>query len=182
MFRELEQWTGVGWSLNQLGDVARSSGDLKEARRLYQEGAEMFREQHDTWGTARSLADLGDLSSDEGDYSSAHECFRQALELFVKLGHKRGVARTFEQFAVNAVRLGLKQRALILAGCAAGLRHRTGASTRPCDKPGLDRALAPAWESIDSAAGKDAWACGWRMPLEEALLLAAGQADSISRT
>ncbi len=179
MFRDLEQWTRVGWSLNHLGDVARSSTDAKKARRLYQEAVDVFRQQQDTWGIARSLADIGDLSSEEGDYRNADELFQQALELFVKLGHKRGVARTFEQFAVNAVRQGLNERALSLAGYAAALRHRTGASTRPCDKPGLDRALAPAWEGIDAETARDAWTCGARMALEQAVLFAVRPVDSV---
>jgi predicted ATPase/DNA-binding winged helix-turn-helix (wHTH) protein len=177
IFCDLGQRSKVAWSLNHLGDVARSSGEFKEARRLYQEAANIFREQQDTWGIARSLADLGDLSSEYGENSVADDLFREALELFLKLGHKRGVARTFEQFAINAIRAGFRERALILAGCAAGLRHRTGACARPCDKPALDRAMRPAWEGTDSGAAKEAWTSGWRMPLEQAVLYATGQRD-----
>jgi predicted ATPase/DNA-binding winged helix-turn-helix (wHTH) protein len=178
LFRDLGQWSGVAWSLNYLGDVARASGDLKDARRLYHQGTDLFREQQDNWGIARSLADLGDLSSDEGDHATACHFFRQALELFLKLDHKRGVARTLEQFAVTAARQGFRERALILAGSAAGLRHRTGACARPCDKPGLDRALAAAWEGMDSVAARDAWTSGWRMPLEKAVLYAVSQGST----
>jgi tetratricopeptide (TPR) repeat protein len=177
MFRELGEWSKVGWSLNHLGDVARSTGDRKEARRLYQEAANIFQQRQDRWGIARCLADLGDLSSEQGEYSTAHALFRQALELFLKLGHKRGVARTAEQFAVNAARHGFKERAVRLAGCAAGLRHRTNASTRPCDKPGLDSALGAAWEGVDSGTAREAWTSGWGMPLDEAVLYTISRDD-----
>lgn len=180
MFRDLEQWDHVGWSLNHLGDVARTRRDLREARHLYQQGADVFRQHDDAWGLARSLIDIADVCSEESDHSTAHELLQQALQMFLKLEHKRGVARTFEGLASNAARQGSSPRALILAGCAAGLRDRTGARTRPCDKPGLDRALAPAWESVDSVAARDAWISGWRMPLEQAVLFALSQEDSVA--
>ena len=180
MFRDLEQWDHVGWSLNHLGDVARTRGNLGEARHLYQEGMDVFRQHDDTWGLARSLTDIAYVCSEESDHTTAHALFQQALQLFLKLGHKRGVARTLEGLASNATRQGQSPRALILAGCAAGLRHRTGASARPCDKPSLDRALAPAWKGIDSVAARDAWTSGWRMPLEQAVLYALSQEDSVA--
>ena len=68
---QVEDWRGVGWSLNHLGDVARESGDLAGARRLYQEGAKLFRDRGDPWGTARSLADLGDLAREQNELAAA---------------------------------------------------------------------------------------------------------------
>ena len=61
--------TGVAWSLNYQGDVARDQGDSAAARTLYEQGLAIFRELGDRWGIAGTLADLGSLAREQGDYS-----------------------------------------------------------------------------------------------------------------
>jgi tetratricopeptide (TPR) repeat protein len=179
IFRDMGHWTNVGWCLNHLGDVARTLGDYLEARTLYQQGAGVFRRHQDKWGLARSLLDLGELSSEESDYTAAQDLFRQALEIFLALGHKRGVAKTLEALAIDAARQEHSARALTLAGCAAGLRHRTGSCARPGEKRALETTLLPVWEGMESEAGRAVWTSGWRMSLDEAAQYAVSRNDAI---
>ena len=65
LLHELGDQIGAAWSINHLGDVARDRGDLAEARRLYQEGADTFRRLGEQWGMARSSTDLGYLACDQ---------------------------------------------------------------------------------------------------------------------
>ena len=58
-FQGLGDRTGVAWSLDHQGDVAREQGDAAAARNLYQQALAIFRELGDRWGIAGTLADLG---------------------------------------------------------------------------------------------------------------------------
>ena len=44
IFRGLGDRTGVAWSMNYQGDVARDQGDSAAARTLYEQGLAIFRE------------------------------------------------------------------------------------------------------------------------------------------
>ena len=70
--------TGVAWSMNYQGDVARDQGDSAAARTLYEQGMAIFRELGDRWGIAGTLADLGSLAREQGDYPAAHSCTGKA--------------------------------------------------------------------------------------------------------
>ena len=61
--------TGVAWSMNYQGDVARDQGDSAAARTLYEQGLAIFRELGDRWGIAGTLADLGNLAREQRNYS-----------------------------------------------------------------------------------------------------------------
>src|SRR5258706_99983 len=101
IFRELGDRTGVAWSTNYQGDVARDQGDSGGARILYEQCLEMFRELGDRWGIAGTLADLGSLSREEGDDATARSQYRESIRLFQELDHKRGIARLLERFACS---------------------------------------------------------------------------------
>jgi predicted ATPase len=169
IFLELERWNNVGWSLNHLGDIARSRGDLTQARALYQDGADMFRKHGDEWGLARSFADLAYLACQQRDHQVARSLFEQSLQLFLKVGHKRGLARVLEGFACLAASEAEWERALTLAGSAAALRQRTGATSRPGGQPVLDRALESARQNADAETGHNAWSSGREMGLGQAV-------------
>jgi len=89
----------MAWCSNHLGDIALELGDIAEARRRYQAGADIFRKTDDRWGLARSACDLGHLACDEANYDSARASFRGALTIFGELGHKRGLALALEGLA-----------------------------------------------------------------------------------
>jgi tetratricopeptide (TPR) repeat protein len=178
IFRDIEHRVNVAWCSNHLADMARALGEFSRARRLYQEGADMFRNLGEKWGLARSLSDLAELSSEERDHTTAHELFRQALALFLDLDHKRGVARTLEAMAIDAARQECARRALTLAGCAAGIRHRTGSCIRPGEKRVLESALVSVCDGFDSAESGEVWASARKMPLDDAVRYAVSRADA----
>ena len=159
----------MAWSINHLGDVARDRGDLAEARRLYQEGANTFRRLGERWGMARSATDLGYLACDQDDSATAHSLFEEALAIFLELGHKRGIAKVLEGFAYVAAHQHNAERALTLVGAASFLRQTIGAPRRRGEEAKLDAALETAWKNGGSAAAKATWLAGWRMRLEDAI-------------
>src|SRR5205823_4097642 len=102
IFQELGDQTGVAWSMNYQGDVARDQGDSAAARTLYEQGLAIFRELGDRWGIAGTLADLGSLAREEANYPTARSLYRESIKIFQELDHKRGIARLLECFACSA--------------------------------------------------------------------------------
>jgi predicted ATPase len=169
IFEELGDRNGAAWSINQQGDIARAEGEMAVARALYQRALLAFRETGDPWGSARSLTDLGSIDGEQGDYSAAHAAYREALEIFAGLGHRRGMARALEGSACLSVAQGHAARALTLVAAAANLRRQISAPLPQAEQFKLDRRLLCAWKSLTEAEGKDAWAAGSAMSLEEAV-------------
>ena len=129
----------------------------------------LFARAGDPWGSARSLTDLGSIDGEQGDYSAAHAAYREALEIFAGLGHRRGMARALEGSACLSVAQGHAARALTLVAAAANLRRQISAPLPQAEQFKLDRRLLYAWKSLTETEGKDAWAAGSAMSLEEAV-------------
>jgi predicted ATPase len=172
IFRDLGDSNGTAWSLNHLGDVARKRGDLAEALHRYQEAADTFQKMGDMWGLGRSYADLGHLACEQNDCDAARSLFEKALLIFVDLDHKRGASRVLDSFACLAVREGMADRALRLAGAAEGLRQFIGARPRSLEEDNLGELLNQARQSQDPATAEAAWLAGSNMPFEEAIRFA----------
>jgi tetratricopeptide (TPR) repeat protein len=194
LFREVRHATGQAWSLNHLGDLARATGQLAEARQHYQSGADIFRALGDPMGVARSAVDLGYLACEEGDFAAAHARFSDALRAFAALNHKLGIAIALEAFACAAVERQQFDRALTLAGAAAGVRRTVGsmattvyesAASRDPEGQGfgpghddarLDRRLASVW-SLDDGHARSCRNAGATMPVERAMQYALREGE-----
>ncbi|MGH9627590.1 MAG: ATP-binding protein [Bryobacteraceae bacterium] len=175
IFRELGDSAGIAWSFNRLGDVAFERMELAEAHRLYSAGVDIFRSMGDRWGMARSYADLGYVACERRQHEIARLLFVQALETLWNLGHTRSMAKVFEGFACLAIHEENFERALTLAGAAAGLRDTLGAYPRPDEEANLQRKLEAAWKHLDAAQARTIWMSGSRMPLEQAIRYALEQ-------
>jgi predicted ATPase len=182
IFEELGDRSGAAWSVNQLGDIAREEGDVAAARGLYQRALSAFREAGDLWGSARSLTDLAYIEWAQGNHSAAHAAYREALEIFAGLGHRRGMARALEGCACMALAQGHAERALKLAAAAAHLRQLISAPLHQAEQFKLDQTLLPAWQSLNDAEGKRAWAEGSAMSLEKAIQCSLEEPESAIRS
>jgi tetratricopeptide (TPR) repeat protein len=130
IFRGLGDRTGVAWSMNYQGDVARDQGDSAAARTLYEQGLAIFRELGDRWGIAGTLADLGSLAREQGNYPTARSLYRESINIFQELDHKRGIARLLECFACSAAVQLEAERSLRLR-CAKILALRSRRRNKP---------------------------------------------------
>jgi predicted ATPase/DNA-binding winged helix-turn-helix (wHTH) protein len=178
IFEELGDRSGAAWSINQLGDIYREEHDLATARDLYERALVVFRESGDAWGTARSLTDLGAVDCEQGDHFAAREVYREALRLFVSLGHRRGIARAFEGSACLALAQGQAARALTLASAATNLREGISAHLPPAERMKLNQTLQPAWKLLSETEGKDAWARGAAISVEDAIRYSLDEQES----
>jgi predicted ATPase/DNA-binding winged helix-turn-helix (wHTH) protein/predicted negative regulator of RcsB-dependent stress response len=180
IFEEVGDRSGAAWSINQQGDIARERGKMAGARDLYQQALFSFREAGDRWGCGRSLADLGKIYCEQGDYDAAQSAYREALKIFVDLGHRRGLARILEGCACLALARGHAERALKLAAAAAHLRRLIGAPLLRAEQLKLDQTLLAAWESLSESEGRNAWAEGSAMSVEEAIQLSLDEPHSVA--
>ncbi len=169
IFRRLGDRAGMAWSLNHQGDLARERGDRTAARLLYEQAVAMFRELGDRTGLARSLADLANLACEEGSHTTAQPLYAEALTLFCELGEAKLSARVLESIACAAASQGNWDRALRVAGAAAGIRQRFRFPLAASAMLNLDRSLAPAYRSLTTSAAAAAWMEGWSMPVERAI-------------
>jgi len=161
--------SGVSWSLNYEGDVARDQGDSAGARTLYEQALAIFQELGDLRGVAGTLADLGNLAKDQGNYLQAHSLYRDSIKIFQQMEYKRGVARVLECFASSASAQSHAERALRLAGAAAALRQNIGVPLPPAEQVKLEASLDAARQATSNAAGAKTWLEGWSSPVENAI-------------
>ncbi|HTZ84448.1 MAG TPA: tetratricopeptide repeat protein [Candidatus Acidoferrales bacterium] len=169
IFEKVRDRSGAAWSINQLGDMLREQGYLDTAADQYRRALTIFREAADRWGCARSLADLGTVHCERKQYYAAHQAYREALEIFAELGHKRGMARALEGCACLAAAQGQAARALKLAAAAEHLRRLISARLPQAEQSKLDENLSPAWKSLGEREGKEAWAEGSTMSIDDAI-------------
>jgi hypothetical protein len=169
VFREIDDWRGVAWSFNQLGDIARDHGHPVEAQWGYEEGLAIFRRLADDSGTARSCADLGYLACNQHDYAGARARFAEALRICQALGHSYGIITVIEGFAVLAALQDDAERSLTLFGAAARLRKTTRVPKSKSVQALLDRALDLAWSQKSASSARSLWLAGAFLPLQDVI-------------
>jgi predicted ATPase len=175
IFRSLGDRTGMAWALNHQGDLLREQGDMSGAHSLYQQALVIFRELGDQIGSARSLTDLGCLACDEGAFGTAHALFSEALNLFCQLGETRDVTRLLEHIACATADHSDWERAMRIAGAAAGLREKFATPPPASTKANLERRLEAARKHLTTSAAAAAWMEGVRMTSEKAIEYALSQ-------
>jgi tetratricopeptide (TPR) repeat protein len=169
VFRDLGDETGLAWTLNYQGDVARDQGELYVARALNEQSLAIFRKLKNGWGVASALADLGNLAMEERDDSAMRAFYRESIAIFQELDHKRGIARLLESFALAAAAQHHPERALRLAGAAAGLRQNIGIPLTPSEQVKLKASLDAARQIVSNAAGNQAWLEGYGLTVDDAI-------------
>jgi predicted ATPase len=169
IFRRVGDRTGMAWSLNHQGDAAREQNDMIAAGVLYEQAVAMFRELGDRTAIARSLADLGTLAFHGGSYVVSQSLYAEALTLFCELGEAKNCARVLESIACAVAGQGHWDRALRVAGAAAGIRQRFRFPLAASAKVNLDRGLQTAHQFLTPSAAATARMEGWSMPLEKAI-------------
>jgi predicted ATPase len=170
IFRQLGDDQGVAWTLRHQGDIARDQHDFELGEALYLQSLAVFRNLGDAWSAGSLLTDLGGLTLSRGEVSRGIDFFRQANDAFQQHGgHRRGLARVLEGFALAASLDGDAQRAIRLAGAAAALRNALGTPLTPTEQQQVTSGLEIAHAQLSPAARSQAWSEGWTMTLDQAI-------------
>jgi DNA-binding NarL/FixJ family response regulator len=114
------------------------------------------------------LANLGTLSTLRGDYAIARDRLRASVAIFEELADTTSTAAMLDRFAQLEAAQGHHERALLLAGAAAGQRSAEGALLSAASQKKLDARLAAARQALGEA-GIAAWCAGQNLSLSDAV-------------
>jgi tetratricopeptide (TPR) repeat protein len=82
MYRDVEDYRGVGDTLTDMGAELEVMGELPRAAETFEQAIATFREKGDTNGTAAPLNDLGEVLYAEGELARAKSSYEGALAVF----------------------------------------------------------------------------------------------------
>ncbi len=116
--RELGEVSWVARTINSLGVVSRTAGDLGRARELLTEGLELKRVAGDPL-TGSTLTNLAIVAADEEHFDEAFDLFEAALEADRRAGSVDPHPAVLLGIAVVQVRMGQADRAIEPALAAA---------------------------------------------------------------
>jgi tetratricopeptide (TPR) repeat protein len=169
IFRQLGDDQGVAWTL-RTRETSRAINRTSSRRITLPAVAGRVPQSGDAMGAGSLLTDLGGLSLSHGEVSRGIDFFRQATDAFQQHGgHRRGLARVLEGFALAASLDGDAQRAIRLAGAAAALRNALGTPLTPAEQQQVTSGLEIAHAQLSPAARSQAWSEGWTMTLDQAI-------------
>ena len=168
--RRLGDRTGVAWSMNYQGDVARDQGDSAAARTLYEQAWRFF----GNLGTAGELPARSLISEawreNKGIIPPLSSLYRESIKTFPGTRPQTrncSFAGVFRVFGRRSTRSRAFAAAGGGSGCAApnilALRlHRR-------NKPNWKHILHPARQALTKTVGATAWLEGWALPIEKAI-------------
>jgi len=168
----------VAFSLNLVAKVMLRQGDLAAARRLADEALVVHRQMGEHFQLAFCLDVVGQVATAEGRYAGARAALRESLHLRQDLGDRAGTADTLEIIAALAATETKSERAIQLAGAAAGIRGKVGAPLSPMGRAMLDQWLIPLGQVLGPETTTVAWETGRDMAVEQALALALAATEA----
>src|SRR5688572_10300728 len=159
----------VAVSMAYLGDIPYAQGNLKEARRLYEEAILALRELQNPSMLTPSLRRLGYVEVREGNFTQAVQLFCESLESNRQLSHQHGMVACLAGFA--AIHLAKKnfEQAAILYGCVENMVRTSGQPFMFTDTVEYERGVTKLKQSVDEKILAVAWSKGSMMTLEQAV-------------
>jgi predicted ATPase/DNA-binding CsgD family transcriptional regulator len=172
-----DSWA-ISVALSALGHVLLRQGELAAARRLLEEGVTLQRQIGERFMLAYTLDALGQLATQEGHFTEARAALRESLRLREDMGDSVNIPESLESIAALAVAEKQPERAVELAGAAAGLRHAMGAPLHPIYGEVRDTWLVPLRKRLGEDATTRAWEVGRTTPIDKAVELAVATTDA----
>jgi predicted ATPase len=151
-----------------LGLIALDAGDHERARRLTERGLALIERVNDRRSLAVAVTTLGSVATAQRELSLAYRCLVQALRINQELREPAGMAYVLDRFAALALAEAQPERALRLAGAAAGVRELAGAPLPPSFQVRLDQKLEAAHRALGRLAAA-ALVAGHGLSLEDAI-------------
>jgi tetratricopeptide (TPR) repeat protein len=171
-FRALDDQRIVAIALHNLGDVAFRQGRYDEAERLLGECAELAERVGNKQLLATTLCLLGGVANATSHTARAEAHLARALRIGRETGNRMAVAYAVEGLACTAAARDGAERALVLAGAAAGLFDRAGVRLSAYEVELTDALLAPARDALGRERADEAFERGGTLSPEEAADLA----------
>jgi hypothetical protein len=175
--RETGQRRGIASTLNDLGVLAVSQGDLERGTASFEEALALYRQDGDRRGTALCLQNLGGVARRRGEVVQAEALGREGLVLLRDLGNLRGCTEGLELLASIAGTAGQGERAARLLGAAAAQRETLGTPQPPQEQVEVEQAVAAARAALGEEAWAAAYAAGRALSREQAVAEALHEMD-----
>jgi non-specific serine/threonine protein kinase len=164
-----------GWSLGPLGRAVLGQAALDQARAILETGLSVARQPGSPPTlTAFILSLLGEVGTALGQFEQAEAWLVTSLRLQHECGERWIMNQTLERLAAVAAARGQAERAMRLAGAAAGVSERLGIQRPPAEQQKLERWLQPQRQVLGAHAGDLAWSQGRALELEDAVEFALG--------
>jgi non-specific serine/threonine protein kinase len=161
----------VAFARRHLGEATSAASDA-EAGAYLNESLHLYRELTDVQGVACDEYLLGRLDCLHGRYLSAREHYQAGLRWFKEWTWIEMIVRSLDGLAMVAAGQEQPARALRLAAASASLSELTMQPAYPIERADVDRALAPARQTLGEAGAATAWAEGQAMIPEQAIAYA----------
>jgi predicted ATPase/class 3 adenylate cyclase len=149
--------------------LAYDDGDYNAARTYGEQNLARARALRTPRSIASATLRLAAIALHQGDVTATRTHLSTALQLFRDLGNRWEMPWALDVSAGLAAVENRPQRALRLAGAAAGTRATLGMSARPQERRDLDQWLMPARAALTGPEQAAAWAEGEALTLDEAL-------------
>jgi tetratricopeptide (TPR) repeat protein len=144
IWEDLDDPAAIAHVHTTLADIARESGDLPGAVRIYDEALVELQAVGDSRCRASTYKNLATIAAQRGEHGSAAELFLHGLALRHELGDEAGVAEILEGLAGVSSAGGRHEDAATLVAAASSVRERTGSAASPSEIEAAERVLAAA--------------------------------------
>ena len=169
VFRELDDRPGIATAYNNLGEVARLSGDYEQAREMYEACLVICRETGEITRQIMQSHNLAYIAYRQGDYTRARDLNISCLEQMVEIGWKHGSVDTLWNLAGPLTWLGQEEKAARLLGASTALLVEMGVVPHPSDIHELALYTADVRARLDETAFEALTAEGKAMTLQQAV-------------
>jgi tetratricopeptide (TPR) repeat protein/predicted amidohydrolase len=126
LYEKIQNKSGIGAALNNLGLIYISKGDIEQAIEYYSDSLIVAEEVDDKHQVATLQNNLGNAYSHAGDLNRALEYFQLCLETRKELGKKHGLAISLNNIGAVYQMKGSLQEALLYYQQSLGLAEEVG--------------------------------------------------------
>lgn len=176
--QSLDAWLELGpsfmfqksWTLNFLGDVAFSQGDINQALLFFEESTAILRKFKDKAFLAYAARRLAQLAIQRRNVAHAIPLCRESLQLNVQVNDPRGMLACISTFAAIQLSLGRFSSAVQLFAAVQNLlNQRALFRLLQIDQMEYERNLALLHAQVDKKTLASFWTRGFAMTLEETI-------------
>jgi predicted ATPase/predicted negative regulator of RcsB-dependent stress response len=117
---------GIGYMLNNKGEILRSLGRFNEAHALFQEAFDIFEANNIKRGMAFTLNNIGGIQVANEDIMGAQKYYERAYLLNKEIGDQNGIAHSLSALGNNQMYLGNAKEAKAYYEKSLAIRKKIG--------------------------------------------------------
>lgn len=172
LYHELDDITRESISLNDLGEVARTSRQFEQAAAYYRASLDLIRKTGDRRAYVIILSNLGITASLRHDYAEALRILRETAPLYLEIGEKQNLVYVLSEIAVIWMTQGQAAQAVRLWGATETLRQQLNYRLFADDQTLYETRMADLRLEVPPDIFAREWEAGTRLTLAEAVALA----------